>query len=154
MKRCLRPVIRSLHIVHQADIIHRDISPDNIMLSRQWKAILIDFGAAKDYANSMKAPIQLKYGYAPVEQYDREGNQGPWTDVYSMCASIYYLLTGVRIQEARERQQQDKVQRLQAMGVPVSEAQDAAIWKGLCIMPEERYQSAAELYRDLYQESI
>ena len=150
----IRPVIRSLHIVHQADIIHRDISPDNIMLSRQWKAILIDFGAAKDYANSMKAPIQLKYGYAPVEQYDREGNQGPWTDVYSMCASIYYLLTGVRIQEARERQQQDNVQRLQAMGVPVSEAQDAAIWKGLCIMPEERYQSAAELYRDLYQESI
>lgn len=150
----LKDVLKALNAVHKDNIIHRDISPDNIMLSRQWKAILIDFGAAKDYANSMKAPIQLKYGYAPVEQYDREGNQGPWTDVYSMCASIYYLLTGVRIQEARERQQQDKVQRLQAMGVPVSEAQDAAIWKGLCIMPEERYQSAAELYRDLYQESI
>ncbi len=111
----LKDVLKALNAVHKDNIIHRDISPDNIMLSRQWKAILIDFGAAKDYANSMKAPIQLKYGYAPVEQYDREGNQGPWTDVYSMCASIYYLLTGVRIQEARERQQQDKVQRLQAM---------------------------------------
>lgn len=150
----LRDVLKALHSVHQDNIIHRDISPDNIMLTRKMKAILIDFGAARDYADSKSAPILLKHGYAPVEQYKKDARQGPWTDVYSMCASIYYLLTGIRIQPSRERQQHDTLQKLQAMGVPISEEQDLAIWKGLRIQPEQRYSSIAELYQDLYQEPI
>lgn len=71
-----------------------------------------------------------------------------------MCASIYYLLTGVRIPPSIERQKCDTVQRLQAMGVPISEEQDLAIFKGLSIEPQQRYQSVAELYQDLYGEWI
>lgn len=148
----LKDVLKALEAVHNDGIIHRDISPDNIMLTRDWKAILIDFGAARDYGNSKNAPILLKHGYAPVEQYTVGEKQGPWTDVYSMCASIYYLLTGVRIQPSPQRLEQDKVQRLRAMGVPVTEAQDLAIWKGLQLMPEARWQSMEELYKELYQE--
>lgn len=150
----LKDVLKALDQVHRANIIHRDISPDNIMLDRSKKAKLIDFGAAKDYENHKNAPVLLKQGYAPIEQYSKDGKQGPWTDVYSMCASIYYLLTGVRIPVAKERQEKDTVQMLQAMGVPISEERDRAIYKGLRLEPAERYQTIAALYRDLYHEVL
>lgn len=154
MLALLKDVLKALNAVHKDGIIHRDISPDNIMLTRKSEAILIDFGAARDYERTQAAPIQLKHGYAPIEQYSRDGKQGPWTDVYSMCASMYYLLTGVRIPASPTRQQGDTLQRLQAMGVPISEEQDQAIWKGLRIEPGQRYLSIAGLYRDLYGEEI
>lgn len=163
LNRCLRPqeifplledVIKALNEVHKVNIIHRDISPDNIMLTREGKAKLIDFGAAKDYGNSGKGPVLLKKGYAPIEQYSRDGKQGPWTDVYSMCASIYYLLTGIRIPVPQERMEKDTVRLLQAMGVPISEERDLAIRKGLSIDAEKRYQTMADLYQDLYGRSI
>ena len=150
----LKDVIKALNVIHKDNIIHRDISPDNIMLTKQLQAILIDFGAARDYGNSRNTPVLLKHGYAPVEQYKKDTKQGPWTDVYSMCASIYYLLTGRRLPSAIERRKCDTVQGLRVMGIPVSEKQDFVIWKGLSIEPEQRYQSMAELYRNLYGESI
>lgn len=146
----LKNVLKALDTIHKDNIIHRDISPDNIMLSRTMQAILIDFGAARDYGNTRNSPILLKHGYAPVEQYDRNAAQGPWTDVYSMCASIYYLLTGVRLPSSKDRLKQDTVQRLSAIGIPISKRQDLAIWKGLSIEANQRYQTMAELYRDLY----
>lgn len=150
----LKDVLKALNEVHKANIIHRDISPDNIMITRELKAKLIDFGAAKDYENSKNAPILLKQGYAPIEQYSRDGKQGPWTDVYSMCASIYYLLTGIRIPVAKTRQEKDTVQMLQILGVPISEQQDQAIRKGLSVEASDRYQTMAALYEDLYGETI
>ena len=149
----LKDVLKALQAVHFDNIIHRDISPDNIMLTRKdMHAILIDFGAARNYGNSENAPILLKHGYAPVEQYKKDGNQGPWTDVYSMCASMYYLMTGVRLPASIKRREHDTVQRLQAMGVPISDEQDLAICKGLSIEPQDRYQSIGELFWDLYHE--
>lgn len=150
----LKDVLKALNEVHKKNIIHRDISPDNIMLAGDGKAKLIDFGAAKSYGNGERAAVQLKQGYAPPEQYDRNGNQGPWSDVYSICASIYYLLTGIRIPNAKDRQQQDTVKLLQPLGVPVSEQQDMAIHKGLSLDISGRYQTIAALYYDLYSENI
>lgn len=147
----LRDVLYALNEVHKSNIIHRDISPDNIMITRDLQAKLIDFGAAKDYSICRNDPVLLKHGYAPPEQYEQNGKQGPWTDVYSMCASIYYLLTGTKIQNARERMKRDQVRLLQVMGVPVSEKQDLAIAKGLLLIPEKRYQTVGELYQDLYE---
>ena len=149
----LKDVLKALQAVHEDNIIHRDISPDNIMLTRKdMHAVLIDFGAARTYGNSENAPVLLKHGYAPIEQYKRDGNQGPWTDVYSMCASMYFLMSGIRIPPSPERQKHDTVQRLQVMGVPISDEWDLAICKGLSIEPENRYQSIRELYQDLYHE--
>ncbi len=150
----LKDVLKALNEVHKVNIIHRDISPDNIMLTRQGQAKLIDFGAAKNYGNGGKSPVLLKKGYAPIEQYFRDGKQGPWTDVYSICASIYYLLTRIRIPTPQERIEKDTVMLLQAMGTPISEEMDLAVKKGLSIEAKDRYQTIAKLYQDLYGESI
>lgn len=150
----LRDVLKALHEVHKANIVHRDISPDNIMLTRKGEAKLIDFGAAKNFEKSENAPVLLKHGYAPLEQYEKDGNQGPWTDVYSMSASIYYLLTGIRIPEAKKRLEQDTVQPLQRLGIPVPQQVDLALHKGMMLKIEDRLQSIAELYQMIYGEQI
>ncbi len=95
----------ALHRVHQQGLLHRDVSPDNIMIDKSGKVYLIDFGSARMYAlNSPKSKsVMVKPGFAPLEQYSRSGNQGPWTDVYALAATYYYLTTGKRPPEAPER---------------------------------------------------
>lgn len=150
----LKDVLKALNEVHKKGIIHRDISPDNIMITRSMQAKLIDFGATRNYASNNSEPVLLKHGYAPLEQYSKDGNQGPWSDIYSMCATIYYLLTGVKIPNARERQKGDTIPMLQTIGIPITEAQDKAIKKGLSLDIESRFQNVADLYQELYGETI
>ena len=150
----LKDVLKALNEVHKAGIIHRDISPDNMMMSTDGTVTLIDFGAAKKYSSHSDTTVFLKHGYAPLEQYDKHGDQGPWTDIYSMCASIYYLLSGVKIPRATERKKRDTVMLLQAAGVPIPEEQDLVIRKGLSVEHTSRYRNVADFYYALYGESI
>lgn len=150
----LKEVIAALNEVHKENIIHRDISPDNIMVTREGRAKVIDFGAAKEYHSGKDNSILLKHGYAPIEQYDAHGKQGPWTDVYSLCGSIFYLLTGRKPQRAYERVSEDKMVSLRQMGVHISEEKSQAVEKGLSVQIEDRYQQMADLYYDLYGETL
>ena len=119
--RIMLPVLDALATVHAEGILHRDISPDNIYLTRAGHVKLIDFGAARNALGqkSRNLSIILKEGYAPEEQSRASGIQGPWTDVYATAATLYYAATGKIPQPALDRQAEDKVQWPSALGVEV-----------------------------------
>lgn len=102
-------MVAALSITHSAGVLHRDISPDNIMICRDGKVKLIDFGAARQIMaeSASNLTVVLKPGYTPMEQYTKIGRQGAWTDIYSLGVSIYYALTEVIIDDPYARMDND-----------------------------------------------
>lgn len=147
------PVMESLKVVHQSGIIHRDISPDNIMMTKDGRMKLIDFGAARFAGGDTERSLTiiLKHGYAPAEQYQSHGNQGPWTDVYAICATMYRMITGKVPPSAMDRLHEDTLEEFSALGCRVSDKTAYAIIdKGLAIKVEDRYRNMDELIQGLY----
>ena len=107
----LLPIADAMQTVHDAGLIHRDLSPDNLMLKTDGSIIILDLGAAKDLnLSSGASSMQVaKGGFSPMEQYVMRGNSGPWTDVYSLAATMYFALTGVVPPSAVERMDQDNL---------------------------------------------
>lgn len=95
-------------IVHKNKILHKDLAPDNIMVTENFRKLL-DFGAAKLQDGEPSIDRVVKSGFAPPEQYGDERRQGEWTDVYGLGATMYYALTGIRPQDAQDRKVQDKM---------------------------------------------
>lgn len=152
----MQPVISSLYTIHMNNLLHRDISPDNIMIGHDGQIKLIDFGAARsmEQESDTGMTVMLKHGYAPIEQYSRDG-QGPYTDVYGVCAVLYKMITGKIPANANERViSGDSVNdplipvRKIIKNVPGHIAE--AIERGLSIKPEYRQQNMQELYDELY----
>ena len=140
------PVLRALTAVHAEGFIHRDVTPDNIYISKDGNVKLLDFGSAR-YSigdKSKSLDVILKVGYAPKEQYSRRGRQGPYTDVYSCAACFYAALTGFLPPESLERLDQDELVPVSRAGIDIPDWLDRAILKGLAVQPEDRFQSAAE----------
>jgi serine/threonine protein kinase/Tfp pilus assembly protein PilF len=145
----LMPLLDALAYLHSHDMLHRDIAPDNIMIRRDGKPCLIDFGAARQAIaeRSQVMSAIVKAGYSPPEQYTTAGrSQGPWTDIYALAGTLYRALAGTRPAEATERQIEDEL-------IPIAEAVEypedyrpeflAAIDAGLRLRPSERPQSVA-----------
>src|ERR1700733_271495 len=141
--RILQPVMDALAVVHAEGILHRDISPDNIHLSRNGKVKLIDFGAARNALGqkSRNLSIILKEGYAPEEQYRASGIQGPWTDVYATAATLYHAITGQVPQPSLDRQAEDKLLWPSQLQVQIDPRIEAALMKALSIKAADRFQS-------------
>ena len=146
-----QPIMDALELVHAENVIHRDISPDNIMLCSNGTLCLMDFGAARDmdFSDQNSMSMVLKSGYAPEEQYRAKGELGPWTDIYAMCATIYRAITGVAPDESLQRLISDEMAWPSDMGVSISPTQEHVLRKGMAPKHEDRYQSIAELKRDL-----
>ncbi len=148
----MKPLIESLIQVHNNGIIHRDISPDNIMITKKSQVKLLDFGAAREVSSegNKSLSIQLKPGYAPEEQYRTHGEQGPWTDVYALCATIYRAITGKTPIESLERLQNDTLQMPSQLGVRINPIQERAIMCGMEVSANKRFRSMGALYNALY----
>ena len=151
----LMPLLDALAYLHSHDMLHRDIAPDNIMIRRDGKPCLIDFGAARQAIaeRSQVMSAIVKAGYSPPEQYTTAGrSQGPWTDIYALAGTLYRALAGTRPAEATERQIDDEL-------IPIAQAVEYpedyrpefldAIDAGLRLRPSERPQSVAAWYEML-----
>ena len=148
----LVPLIEALDEIHSQGLIHRDISPDNIMVLPDGRIKLMDFGAARDYTEfgEKSLSIVLKPGYAPPEQYQTHGVQGPWTDIYALCATMYKCITGENPPDAIDRLVDDHLKKISAFGIPVLPQIEEAIIKGMSVAAKDRYQNVGDFCEDLY----
>ncbi len=149
----MRPLIESLKRVHAEGLLHRDISPDNIMLQPNGVLKLLDFGAARQFSTEGEHSntINVKHGFAPEEQYRTRGEQGPWTDVYALCATIYRLTTGVTPMQALDRMYGDeRIPSPNSYGAQFSKAEEAALEHGLAVHAASRTQNMQQLAQELY----
>ena len=162
----IRPVIDSLDSIHKADIIHRDISADNIMVLNPADALhqrgtpllkLLDFGNFKiqDPANERSHSVfmAVKKGYSPIEQYSLEGKIGPWTDVYAMCATIYRCLTG-KLPPEPTALAGGSITPPSHLGISIPHSTERTLMKGLALNYHERIQNMEELTAGLYAKPI
>ena len=111
LDRMVAPLLDALEIIHDADFLHRDIAPDNIMVRKDGSPVLIDFGSARGAIASQSRTVSalVKPGYSPYEQYATSGaNQGPWTDIYALGATLYHAITGKRPPDAPSRVVKDE----------------------------------------------
>ena len=141
------PMMNTLDKMHRENIIHRDITPENVRILPDGTLILMDFGSARYYSGMEKKTmsVQFKPGYAPFEQYNKNGNQGPWTDVYGLCATIYKCITGVTPVDSLERSQNDSLELPSKLGAKISEPLEKVLMYGMAIYPENRCPSMREL---------
>ena len=150
----LRPMMQDLCKIHRQGVIHRDISPDNIMIQQDGSIKLLDLGAAKDlnkHSDEVSVPVG-KNGYSPMEQYLNNGSIGPWTDVYALCATIYYACYGVRVPQSLERLEQDTLRFDLPTREPIPPYVVEALRKGLAVRAADRTQSVDELLDQLEEE--
>lgn len=150
--RMMQPVLDSLIEVHKTGVIHRDISPENIICGRDGRITLIDFGAARVATGNetRSLTIMLKHGYAPPEQYQSHGRQGAWTDIYAICATMYHMMSGYLPTESIDRVFDDSLPALEAVNPQISKTVSDIIKKGMSVRIEDRYQTVEEMCQLLY----
>lgn len=145
----LEPVVKALAKVHRTGLIHRDISPDNLMMLEDGTTRLIDFGNARDTTNQQSMTLAMKQGFAAPEQYRSRG-QGTWTDVYGLCATMYYCMTGKLPPQAMERLTGTPFPAPSELGVVINPLWEQTIMDGLELYVQKRIQNMEELWLRLY----
>jgi serine/threonine protein kinase len=144
----MKPLINSMAAMHKQGIIHRDIAPDNIIVQPDGGVKLVDFGAAREIADSASSAIIMKHGYAPEEQYDtNRSRQGTWTDVYALCATMYRAIEGEAPPDAISRLRDDAFAGFTAS---VGDNTRRVVTRGLALKPEDRWPDMERLADELY----
>ena len=140
----LMPILDGLREVHAKGFLHRDIKPQNIYLTTGNRPILLDFGAARQAmgARSRGFTVVLSEGFAPIEQYQSNGKQGPWTDVYGAAATLYMMVTGSPPPPATDRVADD--QAMDESFMNLEPRLTRALTLGLAVHPEARIASIAD----------
>lgn len=140
--------------VHEKGLLHRDISPENIFITRDKEIKLIDFGAARDYVMSQNKgmSVVLKAGYAPPEQYSSKGAQGPWTDIYALAATYYTCVSGEKLLDSMFILKGMKQPPLVELNCGVEQRKSDVIAKAMAINYKERYQNVVDFLTDLQKD--
>lgn len=145
----MQQTLEALGGLHRKNLIHRDISPDNLFLTQENEIRLIDFGSVRAYEGNSHFTTQLKKEFAPWEQNISNGNQGPWTDIYSLSVTMYLLLTGKLPPKAPERKGGQPTVPIRSLAPQVPEYVAAAIEKGMAVEIRDRFQNTDEFMRAL-----
>ena len=148
------PLLHELYRVHSENLLHRDIKPDNLKIvqdgSGDERLVLLNFGTARFLTNTL---IQTP-GYAPIEQYSTRTPSGPYTDVYSLCATMYTALTGEKPPSAPDREiEEDELKPFSSFGLDIPENVEKTIIRGMSIHYKDRPQDMKELYKEFRGES-
>jgi len=136
--------------LHEKHILHRDIKPDNVMITADYKAILIDFGSAREFKHdkTQAHTSMLTHGYAPTEQYTTNSRKGAYTDIYAIGATFYFALTGKAPLEAAARMT-EKMPEPKELSPKIPDEANRTILKAMQIKAENRHQSVREFMDDL-----
>ena len=153
----LMPIMNSLQTVHEIGLLHRDIAPDNIFLTRDGGVKLIDFGASRFATTSHSRSLTaiIKPGYSPEEQYRSRGDQGPHTDVYALGATLYRMITGKRPPDAMGRREQYETANKDILEAPhkyakkISRAREIAILNAMNVRIEDRTATVTDFISEL-----
>lgn len=150
----LKKLLTAVATVHAVDMLHRDISPDNILLDKWGNPVLIDFGAAREQASkrsrAISAMLVVKDGYSPQEFYISGSQQGPWSDLYSLAATFFHLICGEPPPNSQNRlaalasKRADPYPRLTETVEGFDSAFLRAIDKAMSVFPQDRIQSASD----------
>ena len=142
-------VSSALMAAHSMNVLHRDISPDNIMVCKDGTIKLLDFGAARQVVTegSQSLSVILKQGFAPLEQYQKKGKQGPWTDIYSLGATLYHALTLDILDDPMSRLEDDE--EYSANCHRIDEGFWQVIKKATALRIADRYQDIFEMRKEL-----
>ena len=154
-KRLLEPIVNAVARVHKEGLVHRDISPDNIMLLPDGTVKLLDFGAVRDLGTdaggaSTSTEAIIKHGFAPIEQYVSGGEIGTWTDVYALCATMYYCVTGKVPTDAASRVLDKPILWFSELGLEVEPKDEEALRHGMALKHEDRLRDMGQLRDELY----
>ena len=148
----IHPIIVSLEEIHKMNLIHRDISPDNLFLTKSQEVKLLDFGSARYsvLAQNKSMSVIIKHGYAPPEQYQVSRDQGAWTDVYSLAATFYRMITGEVPEDAVDRMVKDTLAAPSELGIIINKNQENALMNALNTKVSSRTQNMEEFEKQLF----
>ena len=135
----MEPFLKCLFVVHEAGVIHQNISPDNIIFTNDGYLKLIGFGCLEGVVS------EKSKGYAPIELYRKQEEKRPSTDIYALCATIYRCITGKIPVDAMERLNKDELELPSSMGIEISELQEAVISMGMSVSSDKRLQGVQAL---------
>ena len=142
----------ALRSIHEVGILHRDISPNNIMLCKDGKVKLFDFGAARFASGIENLTIVVKPGFAPPEQYNKADRQGPSTDIYALGATLYFALTGEIPEESTDRKKEDTLAAPKEVNPSIPDYISVTIMRAMAVEPQYRFDNVDDFEKGLLQE--
>ena len=144
--KLIAQLLDAVEEVHAKGMLHRDIKPDNILLSPEGRVVLIDFGSARDFTEGKTTTqtAMLTPGYSPIEQYSNRAQRGPYTDIYALGATIYYLITGEKPLAATDRNLEE-LKAPHLLNPKVSSQISSAVLLAMDMRPENRFQQIKDM---------